>query len=112
ALKLPAQFRSRDVRGVCPLPLEEMDMAVPETGSDCEAGTIEQLSRLRNVHKRSAANRSDLPAIDHHDAVLYGILCRTDVNRSPYQSYRHSLFLYSSFRAVVGSILRALRAGR
>src|ERR1700730_1650055 len=69
-LKLTGQLGRRQIRGVRPFPLEEVNVTVPEPGDDGESGAIERRNALWNSDRYPRDDRGDLAVTDDHDAVL------------------------------------------
>ena len=77
-LELKRELRGGDRSGVRPLSLEEVHMAVPESGGDRQAAAVDDGGVRGNVR----ADRGDRFAIDQNYAVSEGFGVRIDVNRS------------------------------
>jgi hypothetical protein len=79
-LKLARKLGRGDVRDVGPLSFEEVDVAVPETGGDREAETVEDVSGFWKLHLCPVTDGNDFFATDEDYSVAYGILRGTDVD--------------------------------
>src|SRR5271154_5886346 len=69
ALELAAAFWGGGIGYIGPFSFEEVNVAVPEAGSDGEAETIEDVCGFGKLHLRSAANGNKFFALAENDAV-------------------------------------------
>ena len=58
-----------------------MRVTVPKACRDCQSGAVDGLDVAGDLYRRFATNRSDLPVPDEDDAVTYGLLRRTGIDR-------------------------------
>src|SRR6267142_1813372 len=84
-LKLTGQLGRRQIRGIPPFPLEEVNVTVPEPGDDSESGAIERRNALGNSDRCPRADRGDLAVADNHDAVLHRTFRWAGVDRAARQ---------------------------
>src|SRR5204863_9432724 len=81
-LELRLKVGSRNRRGIGPFPLEEMDVAVPESCRDDHAGASEHRNAPRHTDSRLPSNRCNPAVLNKDDAISDRSGGGIEVNRS------------------------------